>query len=279
MGTLYLVATPIGNLEDITLRALRILQSVSLIAAEDTRVTRKLLAHYDIHTPLVSYHAHNERARLETIFERLEAGDVALVSDAGTPGLSDPGELLVREALARGVCVVPVPGPSALTTALTASGLPVDGFTFLGFLPAKEAARKAALQAVAEAPQTLVFYEAPHRLLKALSDILAVLGDRDIAIARELTKLHEEIWRGPVSEAIAHYEANPPRGEITLIVAGAEPVQWEEAAVRAAFAQKLADGLSRSDAARAVAAESGWPRRDIYALELNIQDETHDDSR
>jgi 16S rRNA (cytidine1402-2'-O)-methyltransferase len=185
----------------------------------------------------------------------------------------------VREALARGVRVVPVPGPSALTTALTASGLPVDHFTFLGFLPAKGAARKTALQPVAEAPQTLVFYEAPHRLLKALGDILAVLGDRDIAVARELTKLHEEIWRGSVSEAIVHYEAKPPRGEITLIIAGAEPVQWEEAAVRAAFAQKLAGGLSRSDAAKAVAAESGWSRRDIYALELNTQDGTHDDSR
>jgi 16S rRNA (cytidine1402-2'-O)-methyltransferase len=278
LGILYLVATPIGNLEDITLRALRILQSVSLIAAEDTRVTRKLLTHYDIHTPLVSYHAHNERARLETIFQSLESGDVALVSDAGTPGLSDPGALLVQEALARGVQVVPIPGPSALTAALTASGFPSDCFTFLGFLPPKEAARRAALQAIADAPQTLVFYEAPHRLLKTLHDLLAVLGDREIAVGRELTKLHEEIWRGVASEAIAHYEANPPRGEVTLIVAGATPGQWDEGAVRAAYAQKLAEGLSRSEAARSVAAESGWPRRAVYALDINRQDDTDDES-
>jgi 16S rRNA (cytidine1402-2'-O)-methyltransferase len=278
LGTLYLVATPIGNLEDITLRALRILQSVSLIAAEDTRVTRKLLARYDIHTPLVSYHAHNERARLETLFQSLEAGDVALVSDAGTPGLSDPGALLVQEALARGVQVVPIPGPSALTAALAASGLPSDSFVFLGFLPPKEAARRAALQAIADAPQTLAFYEAPHRLLKTLRDILAVLGDREIAVGRELTKLHEEIWRGVVSDAIVHYDANPPRGEITLVIAGAAPGQWDEGAVRTAFAQKLAEGFSRSEAARLVAAESGWPRRAVYALDKDTQDNTHDNS-
>lgn len=270
-GVLYLVATPIGNLEDVTLRALRILSEVSLIAAEDTRVTRKLLAHYDIHTPLVSYHSHNERKRLETIFQALETGDVALVSDAGTPGLSDPGELLVCEALMRGVRIVPIPGPSALTAALTASGLPSDHFTFLGFLPSKEVARQAALTAIADAPETLVIYEAPHRLLRTLHDVLTILGNRTITVGRELTKLYEEIRRGVVGEMIAYYEANPPRGEITLVIAGAAPSQWDEATVRAAFAQKLAEGLSRSDAAKSVAAKSGWPRRKVYALDIGTR--------
>ncbi len=270
MHTLYIVPTPIGNLEDITLRALRVLKEASLIAAEDTRTTGRLLAHFDIHTPLTSYHEHNELAKLDTMLEALAAGDVALVSDAGTPGLSDPGYQLIKAAIERGVRVEPLPGPSALLPALVASGLPTDRFAYLGFLPRKASARRAALKAVSDLPMTLVFYEAPHRLVETLRDMQAVFGTRQAAIGRELTKLYEEIWRGPLDAAIAAFEATPPRGEITLVVAGKaaeEAGPWEEARVREALRERLAQGELRSAAARAVAEESGWARRDVYDLE------------
>jgi 16S rRNA (cytidine1402-2'-O)-methyltransferase len=271
VGTLYVVPTPIGNLEDITLRALRVLHEVTLIAAEDTRTTGRLLAHYEIDTPQISYHEHNKIARLDRVLEALAAGDVALVSDAGTPGLSDPGYELIRAALDAGVRVEPLPGASAVIPAVVASGLPTDSFTYLGFLPRRSGARRNALEAVRDAPRTLVMYESPHRLLAALEDVRDVLGEREVCVARELTKLYEEFWRGPVGEAIAHFTETPPRGEITLVVEGAgrgPEEAWPEADVRAAFAEQMAGGLSRSAAAKAVSEESGWPRRKVYDLDV-----------
>lgn len=270
MNTLYIVPTPIGNLEDITLRALRVLKEVSLIAAEDTRTTGRLLAHFEIKTPLTSYHEHNELAKLDTILSALETGDVALVSDAGTPGLSDPGYQLIRAAIDHEVSVVPLPGPSALLPALVASGLPTDRFAYLGFLPRKAAARRAALETAVSLGMTLVFYEAPHRLVETLRDMLDVLGPRQVAIGRELTKLYEEIWRGALDSAINAFEQTPPRGEITLVVGGMPEIgaeAWNEDRVRAALRDRLACGESRSAAARAIAEESGWPRRDVYDLD------------
>ena len=271
MGTLYIVPTPIGNLEDITLRALRVLREVDLIAAEDTRTTGRLLAHFEIKTPLISYHEHNKLARLDAILQALQEGDVALVSDAGTPGLSDPGYELIQAAVEAGIPVVPLPGASALLPALVASGLPTDHFLYLGFLPRRASKRRAALESVREHPYTLVFYEAPHRLLETLADLADVLGDRRVAVARELTKLHEEIWRGTLTGALERFRERPPRGEITLIVAGKpadEPVVWSEEAVRAALAGRLARGEPRSAAAKAVARESGWSKQAVYDLDV-----------
>src|SRR5574340_567486 len=196
MGILYLVATPIGNLEDITLRALRVLKEVSLIAAEDTRTAHHLLAHFGIQTPITSYYEHNKVQKQTAILDALEQGDVAVISEAGMPGLSDPGYELVCAALAHGVRVVPIPGPSALTAALVASGLPTDQFVYLGFLPRQKSARRKLLESVAAEPRTLVAYEAPHRIPQALDDIADILGDRAITVARELTKVYEEFFRG-----------------------------------------------------------------------------------
>jgi 16S rRNA (cytidine1402-2'-O)-methyltransferase len=220
MSTLYLVATPIGNLEDISARALRVLREVRLIAAEDTRHTARLLQHYDIHTPSLSYHEHNKLVRLERVMEALREGDVALVSDAGTPALNDPGYELVRAAIATGHFVSPIPGASAPIAALVASGLPTDRFLYLGYLPRKLGERKRLLQQVAGLPYTLIFLEAPHRLLEALESLRAAFGDRQMAVGRELTKLHEEIFRGSLDQARKHFEDHPPRGEFTLIIAG-----------------------------------------------------------
>jgi 16S rRNA (cytidine1402-2'-O)-methyltransferase len=216
-GTLYLIATPIGNLEDITLRALRTLGEVDLIACEDTRHTRKLMAHYRLAKPLVSYHAHNERERAAELIARLEAGArIALVSDAGTPLVSDPGYSLVRDCIARNIPVVPIPGPSALVTALVASGLPANEFTFVGFLPAKRAARVARLKSLAALDATLIFYEAPHRIRETIADARTMLGNRACVIARELTKLHESFIRGWLAEI--EIPASAARGEIVLLV-------------------------------------------------------------
>lgn len=270
-GTLYIVPTPIGNLEDITLRALRVLREVALIAAEDTRTTGRLLAHYGIRTPQISYHEHNKLARLGEILAVLRTGDVALVSDAGTPGLSDPGYELIRAAIEAGVRVVPLPGASALLPALVASGLPTDRFTYLGFLPRARSARRAVLEQARHLPYTVVIYEAPHRLLDTLADLLEMWGPRQIAVARELTKLFEEIWRGPLDAALEHFTHHPPRGEITLVVAGAPPEAprlWTEEEVRAALKERLARGEPRRIAARAVAEASGWPRRRVYDLDV-----------
>jgi len=218
-GTLYLVATPIGNLADITHRALDILRKVSLIACEDTRHTRKLLQHYGIETKTISYHEHNEQQRARELVQTLHDGnDVAVVSDAGTPSISDPGYRLVRAAIENDIPVVPVPGPSALISALAAAGLPTDEFFFGGFLPAKSNARRTRLNELRSVPGTLVFYEAPHRLAETLNDALEILGEREAAVARELTKLHEEIKRGRLSELANHYATEEPRGEIVLLI-------------------------------------------------------------
>ena len=268
MGTLYVVATPIGNLEDMTLRAVRILREVKLIAAEDTRTTRKLLAHFDIHTPLTSYHEYTEPAKIERLLDRLAEGDMALVSEAGMPGISDPGAPLIQAAIQRRLPVVPVPGASAILGALAVSGLSTETFLYLGFLPRRASDRRARLTQVAEATYTLVLFESPHRLRDTLADLHAVLGERPVALARELTKLHEEVWRGTLAAAIAHYAEVEPRGEFTLVVGGATPVAevWDEAAVRAALTEAVARGQRGREAARAVAAQSSWPSRKVYQV-------------
>ena len=270
MGTLYLVATPIGNLEDISARALRILGQVGLIAAEDTRQTRKLLSHYDIHTPLTSYHEHNKLVKLDSILSVLAQGDIALVSDAGTPALNDPGYELVQAALWSGYAVSPIPGPSAPLAALVVSGLPTDAFLYLGYLPRKATERRQGLAKVARLPYTLIFLETPHRLLPALEDLQAALGDRPAAVARELTKLYEEIFRGKLSVAHAYFTDNPPRGEFTLVVEGfqpsAESERWSEERLQAALQERLSTGQPASQIAAQVAQESGWPRRDVYRM-------------
>jgi 16S rRNA (cytidine1402-2'-O)-methyltransferase len=268
MGNLYLIATPIGNLEDITLRALRLLREVDLVAAEDTRHTGRLLAHYKIDTPQISYHDHNKLTRLDTVLEALESGDVALVSDAGTPGLSDPGYKLVQAAVALGIPVVPVPGPSALTAALVASGLPTDAFVYLGFLPRRRTERLRLLADLADQQRTLVAFESSHRLAAALDDVETVLGDRQIVVARELTKLYEEIWRGTVSEARDHF-AGEVRGEITLVITGAEePPPWDEERVRERVARLMRQGFSHREAVKEVSQVSGRSRRDVYQLTI-----------
>ncbi len=268
MGTLYLIATPIGNLEDISRRAVRLLGEVRMIAAEDTRQTRKLLAHYEIHTPLTSYHEHNKQNKLNNVLAELALGDVALVSDAGTPGLNDPGYELVRAALDAGYLVSPVPGASAPVAALVVSGLPTDAFLYLGYLPRKASERRRLLQEVAGLSYTLILLEAPHRLLAALQDMLAVLGNRKAALARELTKLHEQILRGTLQEAIDYFQEHEPRGEFTLVVAGfgSQTEEWTEVQVRLALQSALAAGESPSRAASQVAAHSGWARRKVYHL-------------
>lgn len=218
-GTLFIVATPIGNLKDITLRAIDTLKAVDLIACEDTRQTGKLLAQHQIRKPLVSLHEHNERPQTERLLERLKAGQsVALVCDGGTPLISDPGWWLVRQAIERGISVTAIPGPSAAIAALTVSGLPSDRFAFEGFLPQKATARRKRLEVMRDESRTVIVYESPHRLVKALGDIRDVLGDVDLAAARELTKMFEEVRRGRVSELIAHFTAHPPRGEFVLVI-------------------------------------------------------------
>ncbi len=267
MGTLYLVATPIGNLEDITLRALRVLKEVSLIAAEDTRRARLLLDHYGISTPVTSYFEGNWRQKTGRVLRQLEEGDVALISEAGMPGLSDPGYELVRAALERGFPVTAVPGPTALVTALVLSGLPTDRFLYLGFLPRRASQRRVLLKEVAGVRWTLVAFEAPHRLRESLADMEAILGDRPVAVCRELTKMYEEVWRGTISGARAYFADGEPRGEFTLVIGGASgEEQWDEAEVRAALEERLQAGVSPARAAREVAALSGWPRRRVYEL-------------
>ena len=274
MGTLYLVATPIGNLEDMSPRAVRTLREARLIAAEDTRVTRKLLTHFNLHTPLTSYFEHNKLSKLDKILAALTLGDVALASDAGTPTINDPGYELVRAALEAGHSVCPVPGPSAPLAALTAAGLPTDSFLYLGYLPRKSSERQTLLGEVENLPYTLLFLESPHRLLAALKDLKFSLGDRQIAVARELTKVHEEIWRGSISAASEYFTQNEPRGEFTLVLAGktkSEKLKWTEDKVMLAIKSGLKLGESPSALAKRVAEESSWDRREIYKKATNIQ--------
>jgi 16S rRNA (cytidine1402-2'-O)-methyltransferase len=218
MPVLYVIATPIGNLEDISLRALRLLREVKLIAAEDTRTTRHLLNAYNIKTPLTSYHEHSKRAKLDYLLDYLEKEDLALVSEAGMPGLSDPGYELIVAAIERGICVVPIPGASAVITALVVSGLPTDQFLYVGFLPRRKGQRQRLLSSIVDEPRTIVAFETPHRLRETLSDIEEILGDRRLSVCRELTKVHEEIFRGRVSQAREHFAE--PRGEFSLVIEG-----------------------------------------------------------
>lgn len=269
MGTLCVVGTPIGNLEDVTLRALRILEEASLIAAEDTRRARVLTRRYEIETPVTSYFEGNKLAKLEVVLGALDEGDVALISEAGMPGLSDPGYELIQAALERGYPVVPVPGPSAPVAALVVSGLPTDSFLFLGYLPRRQSKRRELLGQVAREQHTLIFFEAPHRLRDSLVDIEAVLGNRSLAIGREMTKRHEEIWRGSVSKARTYFGEVEPRGEFTLVVGGAQEERWDEGHVRAALDDLLAQGMRRPDAAKRVADLSGWDRGEVYKLGLS----------
>ena len=272
-GTIYLVATPLGNLEDITLRALRILKEADVIACEDTRHTRRLLAHFEIQKPLLSYHEHNEEQRAGDLVQRALAGaSIAIVSDAGMPGISDPGYRVVRKALDEGVAVVPVPGPVAVEAALAASGLPTDAFRFGGFLPPKKAQRQKALEALAAETATLVFYEAPHRILETLDSVIAALGDRPVVVARELTKIHEEFLRGAASEVAAALRLRPSvKGEITLLIGrpaeiyGADPHSEEGLTSRVAELIEH-EKMSRMDAIKQAAREHGLSKREAYRM-------------
>ncbi|MBE0488789.1 MAG: 16S rRNA (cytidine(1402)-2'-O)-methyltransferase [Halomonas sp.] len=277
-AALYVVATPIGNLEDLSPRAARMLGEVTVIAAEDTRHTGRLLRHLGLSVPLLSLHEHNEAARVEQLDARLVAGEsIALVSDAGTPLISDPGFVLVRELRARGRCIVPVPGACALVAALSAAGLPTDRFTFQGFLPAKGAGRRARLEALAAREETLVFYESPHRIRDTLADLATVLGSRSLVLARELTKAFETFLEGSAAELLARMEADPDqaRGEFVVMVAGAPPRVEEEAGVvegEALLAALLAEGVGVKQAASVAARVLGGPRKVWYARAQALKD-------
>jgi 16S rRNA (cytidine1402-2'-O)-methyltransferase len=265
-GLLYLVATPIGNLEDITYRAVRVLKEADLIACEDTRQTRKLLDHYDIQKPTISYHEHNEAERAPELASRMAAGStIALVSDAGMPTVSDPGYRLVRAAIELEVPVQAIPGPSAALTALAASGLPTDSFRFGGFLPSKPGQRAKALETLAEEHATLIFYEAPHRILEALDSIEEVLGPRPVVVARELTKLHEEYVRGTPSEVKAKLlEKDAVRGEITLLIGKALAPPPDDTPLEEAVDRLVSSGTPRMDAIKQVARKRGLSKREVY---------------
>ena len=264
-GVLYIIATPIGNLEDITMRAVRVLHEADVIACEDTRETRKLLDHYGIAKPLVSYHEHNESARAAALIERLQAGEnIALVSDAGTPLISDPGYRVVRAAVDAGIVVTPIPGPSAALAALAASALPTDAFRFCGFLPPKKSARRKLLEGFLLEDSTLIFYEAPHRILETLEDIAAVMGGRPVVIAREVTKLHEEFLRGSAEEIRSQLAARPSvRGEITVLIGKGAGV-IDERPLEDAVRDLEQQGVSRMDAIKQVAKSRGISKREVY---------------
>lgn len=278
MGTLYIVATPIGNLEDITLRAVRVLREVALIAAEDTRKSGMLLAHLGIDTPMTSYYEHNKISKLERILSALVSGDVALISDAGTPGISDPGHELIRAVLAEGYDVVPIPGVSAVITALSAGGLPTGRFTFIGFLPRKGKARREMLSRFANVPETLVLYEAPHRIRETIDDLIAVMGvERPVVLARELTKRFEEFWRGTLAEAAGQLEVQEPRGEYTILVGGISPSEqaaiWDDTEVQKALLSLEAEGVTGTRAVKQVVELSRRPKAEIYQLWLQLREQ------
>ena len=277
-GTLYIVATPIGNLEDITLRALRVLREADLIACEDTRHTRKLLSHYNISKPVISYHEHNERQRSEELIAKLEAGaNIALVSDAGTPLVSDPGFTVVSNAIARGIHVVPIPGPSALAAALTASGLPCDEFMFIGFLPSKQSARRAKLAKLAGIKATLIFYEAPHRVKTTIADVLEALGDRPAVLARELTKIHEEFLRGSLSEIAGALAERPARGEYVLLI-GPQSEGIADTVDSTTISEEVdrimrEEGLDRKSALKQAARSRGISKSEAYRMLIDEKTE------
>ncbi len=270
MPILYVVATPIGNLEDISLRALRTLREVKLIAAEDTRRTKRLLVTYDIRTPMTSYHERNKWSKLNHILDCLEDGDVALVSNAGMPGISDPGYELIVAANQRSIPVVPIPGPSVVITALVVSGLPTDRFIYLGFLPHRAGSRRRFLESVADEPATMVILETPHRLLAALNDILLILGDRKVAVCRELTKIHEEVFRGTISQAIEHF--TEPRGEFTLVIEGRgkkdRPSLTED--IERRLHQMRLSGVTAKEAIARIAGETGLSKKELYRAWLRL---------
>ncbi|MCM2357442.1 MAG: 16S rRNA (cytidine(1402)-2'-O)-methyltransferase [Geobacteraceae bacterium] len=273
-GTLYIVATPIGNLEDITFRAVRVLREVDLIAAEDTRHSRKLLSHFGISRPLTSYFDHNKEFKGSYLLDRLaEGASVALISDAGTPCISDPGYQLVRDAVAAGITVVPIPGPSAAITALSGSGLPTGRFTFEGFLPNRQGKRRERLAQLRDEPGVLIFYESPNRLVAALADMAEILGDRQAVVARELTKIYEEFVRGTLSQVAERFREGKVRGEVVLLVApAAEQGQPEAPAVSSLLRELLAAGdISLKDAVLRVALETGLPRGEVYDEALRVK--------
>ncbi|MBE7023341.1 MAG: 16S rRNA (cytidine(1402)-2'-O)-methyltransferase [Clostridia bacterium] len=277
-GILYLCPTPIGNLQDITFRTLETLKSVELIAAEDTRNTLKLLNYFDIDVPLTSYYEHNKAHKGEILIEKLKAGqNIALVSDAGMPAISDPGEDLVRLCIDEGIEVVPLPGASAFSCALVASGMPTGRFSFEGFLTMNKRNRKIHLEEVKNDTRTLIFYEAPHKLLSTLKDMLDIFGNREIVLARELTKKFEEFFRTTISEAIVHYEETPPKGEFVLIIKGKNPTELEEE-IRAGQAspEELlerygTENLRGKELVNKVAEELGLPKREVYDLYLKTK--------
>ena len=282
-GTLYIVATPIGNLEDITLRAIRVLKEVGLIAAEDTRRTKILLDAHGIDTPLTSLHDHNELKKSEFLISRLREGtDIAYVSDAGTPGISDPGYFFVNHAIAHSITVVPVPGPVAAIAALNVSGLPMDSFVFFGFLLSRRGKRRQFLESVREEPKTMVFYESPNRLVSALEDIRGILGERQIAVSRELTKLYEETLRGTANAIIESFRGKRVKGEITIVVSGAvaELTSVSPEAIRERFREARTDSRSSTrDIINTLSEEMNMPRKEIYRHVLTfIEEESHDES-
>ncbi len=271
-GTLYIVSTPIGNLEDITLRAVRILKEVNAIAAEDTRHTQKLLNKFDIHTPLTSYHDHNKEEKAPVLVSRLlEGRNVALVSDAGTPGISDPGYFLINLAIDQKVPVVPIPGPTAAIAALSVSGLPTDRFVFEGFLPSKHTARLKRLEELTKEDRTLIFYEAPHRILQTLDDMQTVLGDRKTVLTRELTKIHEQVLRGSLSEVKKQLEAGSMKGEFTIILQAAieEPMKPVDT-LEYLKNLMLHRGMSKKEAVAVAAEELGLSKKEVYKESLKI---------
>jgi 16S rRNA (cytidine1402-2'-O)-methyltransferase len=272
-GVLYVVSTPIGNLEDITLRALRVLKEVDLVAAEDTRRTRQLLTHYGIHKPLISYHEFNRRLREETLVEELRAGkSVALVTDAGTPGISDPGEELVKRAVQESIPLVPIPGASALAAALSVSGLPTESFLFQGFLPSKASARRKWMESVKERTETLIFYESPRRLRSFLEDAREILGDRRVVVAREMTKVYEEVLRGAITEVLKRLTAEV-KGEVTVMLEGntcrEKPDLSTVAEALKHYSQTL--GFSMKESVNRVAEDLGVSRREVYQESLKMK--------
>lgn len=273
MSTLYLVATPIGNLADITLRAIETLKSVSLIAAEDTRVTKKLLNHYQIHNQVISLYAQTETRRIPAILEALEQGDVALVSDSGTPALNDPGYQLVKAVIQAGHRVSPIPGPCAPIAALVASGLPTDRFIYLGFLPRQTSELKQFVEKISALPYTMIVLEAPHRLLRTLAFLHQQLGSRTIVLAREMTKYYEEFWRGTIPQAIEHFSANEPRGEITMIIEGIQQAnqKWDESRLLKAIYQQVKTATNLKSLSIHLAKESGWQSKEIYQRAVQVK--------
>jgi len=280
IGKLFICATPIGNLEDITLRALRVLKEVDLIAAEDTRRTRQLLTHFDIHTPLISYHRHNALSRIPDLIARMKSGlDIGVVSDAGTPGISDPGQKLIQAAIEEGISVVPIPGPSAVITALVASGYETGVFVFGGFIPRSGRQKRQFMEKVAREYRTTVLYETPHRLLDTLRMCADVMPRRSIAVCRELTKLHEEILRGLPELLLEHFEETRPRGEFVLVFSAMQedeemqptvPNDFTDRPIEEAVRYLLGQGYNKKSAIKMIARERGIPRREVYKAAIDI---------